>query len=69
LEGESNNQNLSAQHSRSEREYKMKEVENKKKAEKLLEDKKHHEMQEVERIKAENGKLELEIKLTEIKTK
>jgi CxxC motif-containing protein len=69
LEGESNKQNLGAQHSRGEREYKMKEVENKKKAEKLLEDKKHHEAQEVDRLKAENGKLELEIKLTELKTK
>jgi chromosome segregation ATPase len=69
LEGESNKQNLGAQHSRSAREYKQKELENKKKAEKLLEDKKHHEAQEAERIKAENMKLEIDIKLLEVKTR
>lgn len=69
LESASNKENLGAQHSRSLREYKQKELENKRKAEKLLEDKKQHEAQEVERIKAENTRLEVDIKLLEIKAK
>jgi chromosome segregation ATPase len=69
LEGESNKSNLGAQHAKSEREYKVKELENKKKSEKILEDKKHHEAGEVERLKGEDSKLELEIKMLEIKVK
>ncbi len=69
LEGESNKNSLGAQHAKSEREYKLKEVENKKKAEKLLEEKKIHETNEVDRIKTENMKLEIDIKMLEIKAK
>ncbi len=67
LENEANSENFAAQHSKSDREYKLKELENKKKSERILEDKKQQEAQEVERIKAENIRLEIDIKMLAIK--
>lgn len=65
VEGQAHKSTIDALHSKTSHEYKEKDIENKKKAKAALDEKKHRELMEVDRLKADDVKLEHDIKALE----
>jgi chromosome segregation ATPase len=68
LEAEANKHQLDADHAKSERLYKIKDLDNKKREVQALEQRRMTQLSEVQRLKTENARIEIEIKRLEPKT-